>query len=121
MFMSDEPKRRRKKKTSPKVVDEPDMTLHPQEVKNLIDEILQMRVEEIKKIKSVEDTNNALVCTIGEFLNSFMLIGYDNEGTPLAITKASTPLESDALHSLLVKFVSIQMNKFNSKYGGEYF
>ena len=50
-----------------------------------------------------------------------MLIGYDNEGHPLALTKASTPLESDGLHSLLIKFFGIHMGKFNQHYGDDDF
>lgn len=122
MFMSDEPKRRKKKKTTPPAPkQETEWVPSDNDVRDLINSILSNRIKEVKKIKDVEDINNALVCTISEFLDSFMILGYNSEGIPIALTKANTPLDADALHSLLVKFFSIQMVKFNGKYGGEDF
>lgn len=89
-------------------------------VKELLQEMLKVRINESKENKKVADIHGALVSTIGEFLNNFMLIGYDNDGNPVALTKASTPLESDALHSLLVKFFSIHMNKFNQHFDDDF-
>lgn len=119
--MADEsPKPRKKKK--PSVVTNQDESTHDDlNVKDLLQEILKVRIKESKEHKKVADIHGALVSTVGEFLNSFMLIGYDNDGYPIALTKASTPLESDALHSLLVKFFSIHMGKFNQHFGGDDF
>lgn len=120
MFMNDEdPKPKKGRKSSKKV----NLTPQPiqEDIRELISDLLRVRVAETKEIKKVEDTNNALVSTIGEFLNNFMLIGYDNDGKPVAITKSNSSMEADALHTLLTKFFTLQMIKFNQKYGGEDF
>lgn len=126
MFMSDDeaPKPKRGRKTSKKLPAPPppdDFYPSSSDVKELINDLLKVKLSEHKEHKKVEDTNNALVSTIGEFLNSFMIIGYDNDGKPVAITKSNTLMEADALHTLLTKFFTIQMLKFNQKYGGEDF
>jgi len=122
MFMSDEPKRRRKKKnTPPPLTQDKEWVPSDGDIKDLISGILSNRMKEVKQNKNVEDVTNALVCTISEFLDSFMLLGYNSEGAPIALTKANTPLDADALHSLLMKFFSLQMVKFNGNYGGENF
>jgi len=115
--MGDEsPKPRKKKKSSAEASAPEDLN-----VKELLQEVLKVRINESKENKKVVDMHMALVSTIGEFLTSFMIIGYDNEGNPLALTKATTPLHSDALHSLLMKFFSIHMNKFNQNFDGDDF
>jgi len=123
MFMSDEPKKYKRKKITPKAPsqDETEKVQSNIDIKNLINEILSNKLKEVKKNKGVEDINNALVCTISEFLDCFMLLGYNSEGVPIALTKCNTPIHADALHSLLMKFFAIQMGKFNDKYGGDDF
>lgn len=116
--MSDEsPKPRKRKKAS----GAEDSKHEDLDIKELLQEVLKVRINESKENKKTADIHGALVSTIGEFLNCFMLIGYDNDGHPLALTKASTPLETDGLHSLLIKFFSIHMGKFNQHYGGDDF
>lgn len=120
--MSDEPKRRKKKKITPTPTSqESEWIPSDTDVRDLINDILSNRIKEVKKVKDVKDINTALVCTISEFLDSFMILGYNSEGAPIALTKANTPLDADALHSLLVKFFTIQMVNFNGKYGREDF
>jgi hypothetical protein len=122
MFMSDEPKKYKRKKITPKAPSQDTEKVQSDtDVKDLISEILSNKLKEVKKNKGVEDINNALVCTISEFLDCFMLLGYNSEGVPIALTKSNTPIHADALHSLLMKFFSIQMGKFNDKYGGDDF
>lgn len=123
MFMSDEPKKYKRKKITPAAPsqDENEKVLSDNDVRDLISEILSNKLKEVKKNKGVEDINNALVCTISEFLDCFMILGYNSEGAPIALTKSNTPIHADALHSLLIKFFSIQMSKFNDKYGGDDF
>ena len=125
MRMSDEPKKKRRKKTkAPEPVQEQSSFLPPQDdIKDLISELLAARTKEVKKIRRTEDVNTSLVTTISEFLNCFIIMGYNDEGVPVAITKSNNPQESDALHSLLMKFFSIQMAKFGGgkSYGGDDF
>jgi len=122
--MNDEdPKPKNGRKSSKKITPpvDPDFLHTKEDIRDLIGDLLKVKIAESKEIKKVEDVNNALVSTIGEFLNNFMLIGYDNDGKPIAITKSNSAMEADALHTLLTKFFTLQMIKFNQKYGGEDF
>jgi hypothetical protein len=122
--MNDEdPKPKKGRKSSKKVTPpiDPDFFHTKEDIRDLIGDLLKVKIAESKEIKKVEDINNALVSTIGEFLNNFMLIGYDNDGKPVAITKSNSSMEADALHTLLTKFFTLQMIKFNQRYGGEDF
>lgn len=118
--MSDEPKKKRRKKAQAPETSKEQSSFPPQpeDIRELINDILSVRTQELKKQKLVKDSNNALVTTISEFLNCFMLIGYDDQGTPIAITKSTSQVESDALHTLLMKFFGLQMQKFGGNKGG---
>ena len=125
MRMSDEPKRKRRKKTeAPKLQQtESSFPPPPDDIKDLISELLAARTKEVKKIRRTEDINASLVTVLSEFLNCFIIMGYNDEGIPVAITKSNNQLESDALHSLLMKFFSIQMQKFGTggkSYGDDF-
>lgn len=56
--------------------------------------------ERVKAKKNLDSLN----ATILEFLNSFILIGYDDEGTPVKIISAHNQQEADSLATLLNKF-----------------
>jgi hypothetical protein len=120
--MSETPKKYKRKKITPATPSqEPEKVSPDNDIRDLISEILSNKLKEVKKNKSVDDIHGALVSTISEFLDCFMLLGYNSEGAPIALTKSNTPIHADALHSLLMKFFSIQMGKFNNMYGGEDF
>ena len=123
--MSDEkPKKTRKSspnKTAPK---QPELNNEIQDqdilnVKHLINELIQQRTQHIATRRNVEDINNALVNTISEFLNCFMILGFTGEGTPVAITKSNNYMEKDALQTLLHKFFTINMLKTQDGLMGE--
>lgn len=46
---------------------------------------------------------------VSEHLDSFILIGYDFNGEPVNIINASTNQRKDALHTLLVKFITFNV------------
>jgi len=56
--------------------------------------------ERVKAKKNLDSLN----ATILEFLNSFILIGYDDEGTPVKMISAHNQQEADSLATLLNKF-----------------
>lgn len=124
-YMSDEkPKKIKKsspKKTSPKQ-SKPDSVIDEQDainIQHLISELIQQRTQHIVARRNVEDVNTALVNTISEFLNCFMIIGFTGEGSPVAITKSSNYMEKDALQTLLQKFFTINMLKTQDGLMGE--
>ncbi len=124
-YMSDEkPKKTKKsslKKTSPNQ-SKPDSVIDEQDavnIQHLISELIQQRTQHIVARRNVEDVNTALVNTISEFLNCFMIIGFTGEGSPVAITKSNNLMEKDALQTLLQKFFTINMLKTQDGLMGE--
>ena len=51
------------------------------------------------------DIDNALLGSIGEFLSSYIIIGYDLKGQPVQMSFSKTIQDSNALDALLMKFV----------------
>ena len=46
-----------------------------------------------------------LTCIIEEFMDSFILLGYNYDGEPLTLVSASTQQQADSLSTLLQKFI----------------
>lgn len=88
-------------------------------IRNLISDLIQQRTQQVAAQRYVEDINAALVNTISEFLNCFMIIGFTGEGSPVAITKSNNYMEKDALQTLLQKFFTINMIKSQDGLMGE--
>lgn len=88
-------------------------------IRNLISDLIQQRTQQVAAQRNVEDINAALVNTISEFLNCFMIIGFTGEGNPVAITKSNNYMEKDALQTLLQKFFTINMIKSQDGLMGE--
>ena len=72
-------------------------------LKELIREALSMRIESQKHKKTQRDLDSALAGVVGEFLNSFIVIGYDFNGNPISLKLAPTIQSNEALKSLLIK------------------
>lgn len=74
-------------------------------IKSLIQSILTDNLEKNKARSEGVDICNALVSTISEFLSSFVVLGYDDEGEPVILSYASTSRDNDALRNLFLKFL----------------
>lgn len=61
-----------------------------------------------QKAREVKSQQDALVGTLNEFLNSYILMGYDMDGNPVALRYTKTHQESDALSTLLMKYIQHQ-------------
>lgn len=46
-----------------------------------------------------------LTCIIEEFMDSFIVLGYNYDGDPLTLVSASTQQQADSLSTLLQKFI----------------
>ena len=116
-YMSDEKPKKTKKTSLKKTIStQPNIDSNIEEqdatnIRNLISELIQQRTQHVVNQRNVEDINIALVNTISEFLNCFMIIGFTDEGAPVAITKSNNHMEKDALQTLLQKFFTINMVK----------
>lgn len=73
-------------------------------LQNFLTNKLNERVEKKKDI-------DALVNTIQEFLNSFIVLGYNFEGEPVHFISAHNQQEADSLATLVNKFFINNINK----------
>ena len=84
--------------------------LSDNDIKELIEEIKKMKVIDTAAADNKQvDIDNALACTIKEFLTSFLLIGYDMEGSPVIIRSDGSEMGKDALRSLLLKYMQLMI------------
>jgi hypothetical protein len=87
----------------------PTPSLPVSQEKREIDEVVSQAFVSFLKNQAKERTTarknlDSLTATVLEFLNSFILIGYDAEGTPVKIISAHNQQEADSLATLLNKF-----------------
>ena len=74
-------------------------------IKELIKESLEQHIEITKSRKYKEECAQAVVSILSEFLKTYVVIGYDFEGTPIRIVDVHNGLESDAISTAIHKFV----------------
>lgn len=60
--------------------------------------------------REVTSQHNALASIVSEFLGSYILLGYNLEGEPLAIQFSTNQLEADALETLLSRYIIYRNN-----------
>lgn len=60
-----------------------------------------------------EDCAKAVSSTLQEFLQAFILVGYDFQGTPIRIVHAHNGQEADALTCAMQKFMMSSMRMFD--------
>ena len=88
------PKKPRKKAT-PSSIDS-------DQLQQLLKEALQEYAEE-RIIKHLDNTN-AISGTLEEFLQTFVLLGYDLNGAPITIVHTKTQQDADALSTAVTRF-----------------
>lgn len=98
---ADNPKKRKSQRTQPSAQQLADAKL----INALIQESLNNIAAENKAKMYKEECAEAVIAVLAEFLQNYILIGYDFEGTPIKIIKANNGMEADALMSALQKFV----------------
>jgi len=83
-----------------------------QELKDLIKDALKNNIEVKKKKVSKRQLTSALSGTLDEFLNNYILIGYDMEGSPVILRSHKTEMENEALKSLFIKYFTMYMYNY---------
>jgi hypothetical protein len=80
-------------------------------INSLIKDALAAVVLESKEKMYKEDCAKAVISVLAEFLRTYILIGYDFEGTPIKIINAHNGLEADALVSAMQKcMINLHVN-----------
>jgi len=106
----------RGKKKSPKIFlgkeREKLSSLDKAQINELLSESISGYVSKItKEVKNTEDMVSLLNGYITEFLEAFLLFGYDVKGTPLCIHYARNQKDADALNCLVNKALFNKMNE----------
>lgn len=93
-------------------MDEDPKNKDEEELKSLIKDALKVNVEAQKRKVSKRQLTSALTGTLDEFLNNFILIGYDIEGSPIILRSHKTEMENEALKSLFIKYFTMYMYNY---------
>ena len=73
-------------------------------IRELLAEALKINIENKKEFNDHEELVTTLGPVISEFLDSFIVIGYDFEGAPITFQGAKKPQQRDALDTLFLKY-----------------
>lgn len=79
------------------------------ELRELVERALRENIREKKKFKSRQSLARRLSTIISEYLDSYILLGYDFQGRHLDIKAASTPQQAEALNSFLLKYFAAEV------------
>jgi hypothetical protein len=80
------------------------------QINELLSESIHNYVVKLKKdSKEIEEIVSLINSYVSEFLEAFMLLGYDMRGNPICIHHANNQKDADALNSLLNRIL------FNNK------
>lgn len=82
----------------------------------LIKDALMQNVAASKERMYKEECAQAVIAVLSEFLQSYMLIGYDFQGTPIRIVSARTGMDADALAQAVQRYIMMSHigNDFDS-------
>lgn len=79
------------------------------QIQNVIRDSLNQKLDSKRKQKTREGMQEALIATLHEFTKCFFLVGFDLENDPVIVSRAKTPMEGEALMSLVKKvFADVQ-------------
>ena len=95
-----------------------DNPLEDQELKEMIERALQGRIGEKKTFKKRRELARQLGGIISEYLDSYILLGYDFSGRHIDIKSASTPMQVEALNSFLIKYFAVESQQFKADPNG---
>ena len=79
------------------------------ELKELIERALKQSLEVKKEFKSREALAKRLSSILSEYLDSYIILGYDFTGNHIDIKAAPTPQQSEALNSFLLRYFASEV------------
>jgi len=88
-------------------------------IKELVREALAAQLVSIKKRHTEKELSNSLKSIVGEFLDCFVLFGFDLDGEPRVIKLANTKQADAALRTLFIKLFAADIQG-NEEYNDEY-
>tara|TARA_A100001201_G_scaffold62227_1_gene59152 strand:+ start:173 stop:478 length:306 start_codon:yes stop_codon:yes gene_type:complete len=79
------------------------------ELREMVEKALKDNLKSRKSFKKRKDLANRLANILSEYLDSYILLGYDFSGKHLDIKAASTPQQIEALNSFLMKYFASEI------------
>lgn len=75
-----------------------------------IDELLQQSIQNYvakikKEVKNTDEVMNLMNNYLSEFLQAFVVFGYDMKGLPVCIHHATNQMDADALNALVNRII----------------
>jgi len=91
-------------------------------IKELVKEALALHLTTVKKRHTEKELNEALKSIVGEFLDCFVVIGYDLQGEPRIVRSSKTKMSEAALKLLFFKAANMEIySNENNGYSDEAF
>jgi len=81
-----------------------------EELREMVERALRQSLVEKKTFKKRQDLAKRLSAIISEYLDCYILLGYDFHGRHLDIKSCATPQQGEALNSFLLKYFASEMN-----------
>jgi hypothetical protein len=81
-----------------------------EELRELVEKALKQSIVEKKTFKRRQDLARRLCNIISEYLDCYILLGYDFQGQHLDIKASKTPQQQEALNSFLLKYFASEMH-----------
>ena len=75
-----------------------------EELREMVEKALKQSIKDKKTFKRRQDLAHRISNIIAEYLDSYILLGFDFQGRHLDIKAASTPQQAEALNSFLLKY-----------------
>ena len=73
-------------------------------LRELIEEALKIKVDEKREFRDHEEIAETLGPVMSEFLDSFIVVGYDFDGDPISFQGSGSPQQKDALDTLFLRY-----------------
>jgi len=92
-----------------------------EELREMVERALKQSLVEKKTFKRRQDLAQRLCTIISEYLDCYILLGYDFQGRHLDIKASKTPQQVEALNSFLLKYFASEMQHikgYNNGLGG---
>jgi len=81
-----------------------------EELRELVEKALKQSLVEKKTFKRRQDLAHRICNIMSEYLDCYILLGYDFQGRHLDIKASKTPQQQEALNSFLLKYFASEMH-----------
>jgi|TARA_R110000851_G_scaffold186014_1_gene335305 hypothetical protein len=90
-----------------------------EELKELIELALKQNLKEKKQFKRRVDLTRRLATILSEYLDSYIMLGFDFSGRHVEIKAADTPQKVEALNSFLLKYFAAESQSIKGTSHGQ--